>query len=137
MDITTTYGEPEFRQFKTLIADQWPHAELPDWNQESSKLPKAVLAVRDGQVIGGLSFIWYPRPGGGELVLWINTLFIAPFHRKSGVASALVQFAMNERARDKEIFVYTTVPSLYLKLGWSLVSVDNEHHVLKYILRAA
>ncbi len=140
MHITTTYSEPEFRQFKTLIADQWPHAELPDWHQDGSKLPKAILAVisssvMGNSVIGGLSFLWYPKPGGGQLALWINTLFIAPFHRRSGVASALVQFAMNEHAQAREIFVYTTVPGLYLKLGWSLVSVDGENHVLKYMFR--
>jgi hypothetical protein len=137
MQITTTYGEGEFRQFKGLIANYWPHAEVPAWDDAGAKLPKAVLAIQRSAVIGGLSFVWYPKPGQAELGLWINTLMTDPFYRKSGVASALVKHAMEGYADTKELFVYTSVPSLYLKLGWSLVSVDGDHHVLKYLHRAS
>lgn len=133
MEIIKNYQAEELREFKKLVINKWPNVEFPKENETGLIVPKPILARKNGLIIGGLSYIWYPNPSQGELALWVNTVLVVSHYRNHGIGTALVKFAMQEQAPEAELYVYTTIPNLYLKLGWSLISADSENHALKYI----
>lgn len=133
MEITKNYLPAELEEFKNLVLTQWLNVEFSKDCEGESNIPKPILARKNNSIIGGLSYIWYPKPNHSELVLWVNTVLVVPSYRKQGVGTALVKCAMQEQSPETELYVYSSIPGLYLKLGWSLVSSDNENYVLKYV----
>jgi Acetyltransferase (GNAT) family len=133
MEITKNYQVEELQEFKKMALGEWPSVDFSKENEEGLIAPKPILARKNCLIIGGLSYIWYPNPDQSESALWINTVLVTASCRNHGVGTSLIKFAMQEQAPESELFVYTTFPSLYLKVGWSLVSIDKENHVLKYI----
>ena len=87
-----------------------------------------LVAIANGEPIGGLAFTRFQRPGPGPKVsvLWINALFVPPIHRRKGIASQLIQAAEAEavRLREAELYALTDLPALYEKLGWRLIRSD-------------
>jgi GNAT superfamily N-acetyltransferase len=133
MEITKNYQFKELQEFKKMALGEWPSVDFSKENEEGLIAPKPILAMKNGLIIGGLSYVWYPNPNQDELALWVNTVLVVPSCRNHGVGTKLIKFAMQEQGAEAELFVYTTLPSLYLKVGWSLVSTDNGNHVLKYV----
>ncbi len=133
MEITKNYKAEELQEFKKMALGEWQNVEFSKENEAEPMTPKPILAKENGLVIGGLSYVWYPNPDQNELALWVNTVVVLPSCRSHGVGTELIRFAMQEQASEAELFVYTSIPNLYLKLGWSSVSVDRENHVLKYV----
>ena len=90
--------------------------------------PGPLVAIADGEPVGGLAFTRFQRPGPGPKVsgLWINALFVPPKHRRKGIASHLIQAAEAEavRLREGEVYALTDIPALYEKLGWHLIRSD-------------
>jgi GNAT superfamily N-acetyltransferase len=132
MEITKNYQVKELQEFKNMALSEWPNVDFSKENEAGLIAPKPILAMKNGLIIGGLSYVWYPHPNKNELALWVNTVLVVPSYRNHGVGTALIKFSIQEQAPESELFVYTTFPILYLKVGWSLVSIDKENHVLKY-----
>jgi GNAT superfamily N-acetyltransferase len=133
MEITKNYKAEELQEFKRMALGEWQNVDFSKENEAGLITPKPILARENGLIIGGLSYVWYPNPGQSELALWVNTVLVLPSCRNHGVGTGLIRFAMQEQAPEAELFVYTAIPNLYLKLDWSLVSADNNYHVLKYV----
>lgn len=132
MEVTRKYSAIELLQFQSLAMDYWPAI---DFTVESAGLtvPQPILARENNSIIGGLSYLQYPHPERPDSALWINAVLVTAPYRNQGLGSRLITFAMNEQGMDAELFAYTAIPSLYLKLGWQLVSNDGENYVLKFI----
>jgi N-acetylglutamate synthase-like GNAT family acetyltransferase len=133
MEITKNYKAEELQEFKRMALGEWQNVDFSKENEAGLITPKPILARENGLIIGGLSYVWYPNPDQSKLALWVNTVVVLPSCRNHGVGTELIRSAMQEQAPETELFVYTARPNLYLKLGWSFVSADKEHHVLKYV----
>ncbi len=132
MDVTRKYNAIELLAFQRLAVDHWPEIDFTNGSVELI-VPQPILARENNSIIGGLSYIHYPHPARSGVVLWINAVLVTAPYRNRGLGSRLVTFAMNEQGIGTELFVYTTIPSLYLKLGWLPVSNDGENHTLTFI----
>lgn len=112
---------------------EWGESDRSDGDHALSGVPVPLLAVDDGHLlVGGIAFTSHPKPDSHELGVWINALIVSQPFRGRGIASKLVRAAELEATRQgaSELFVYTSVPILYQKLGWSLVKHDNGNSVL-------
>lgn len=132
MDVIKNYSATELLEFQKLVLDKWPTTEFQKQQNGEPIVPQPILARNVNSVVGGLSYIRYPHPESGAMALWINTLLVVDAYQKQGIASNLIKFAMQDLVAGTELFVYTAIPSIYLKSGWVPVSQDGENHVLKF-----
>ncbi|MDQ6809390.1 MAG: GNAT family N-acetyltransferase [Verrucomicrobiota bacterium] len=87
-------------------------------------LPLALVALASGVLIGTVSLKHHDLEILPGLTPWLGGLFVVPEWRKRGVASQLMQRAINEARRlDLErLFLWTSsAEALYLRLGWRSV----------------
>ncbi len=87
-------------------------------------LPLALVAFQDEQLVGTVSLKIQDLEIQPELTPWLGGLFVIPKWRRMGVASTLIQRAIEEAQRLKlrQLYLWTaSAESLYLKLGWSEV----------------
>lgn len=132
MEITQKYEEQFLREFKVLLAKEWGKVDSFDENEYGSNLPRPILAISGGNLLGGLSFTWYPNPEVSGIALWINSVFVIEEQRNLGIGTRLIARA-TEVAQTNELFVLTGVPSLYEKVGWQFVSAEKSGQILKYM----
>ncbi|WP_417427925.1 GNAT family N-acetyltransferase [Kiloniella sp.] len=62
-------------------------------------------------------------------------LYVAPAHRRKGVARKLVAF-VEEVARDREekqLFLYTLTPEIYRAMGWKVIEQFGDNKFLMNI----
>jgi predicted N-acetyltransferase YhbS len=99
-------------------------------------VPLPLLGIEGQELLGGLMFSGFRKPGGDVLGLWINALFVAPEHRRKKIASQLIRAAEVEafRTGERELFALTNIPKLYENLGWQRVETSNEGIVLRAVL---
>ena len=66
-------------------------------------------------------------------VIWINAVYIDKISRGRGIASKLINKAVDVAKKNGciELLAYTDKRDLYLKNGWQLVSAVEENSVLK------
>lgn len=111
---------------------------IAEWGEVESfdNVPPPLLATEGRELFGGLMFSSFHKPGGEELGLWINALFVAPEHRRKGIASQLILAAQVEAARtgERELFALTDIPTLYVKLGWQCVNSSSNGTVVAALL---
>lgn len=120
--------------YRQWISEEWG----PDHSFKSvggsEPLPSPLLALARERLAGGLSFTWHVAPESPEMSLWINTVYVAPAFRGTGVATALVA-AADEHARmetgKKTLLVYTDVPRLYEQNEWVPIKQEGEMWVLQ------
>jgi len=105
------------QSFKDVVS-----ACLERANVES--LPLALIGFRGEQLVGTVSLKVQDLEIQPELTPWLAGLFVLPKWRCMGVASTLIQRAIEEarRLKLKQLYLWTaSADSLYLKLGWSEV----------------
>ncbi len=106
----------------------------------TTKLPPVIVALVDGQVIGGLAYSRYKEPLTNDEVIWFNALFVRPEWRGKGIASQLINLGIEQVSSEIQhrLYAYTNVPSLYVSLGWSVVDIESEpnHKVMSIALGA-
>jgi predicted N-acetyltransferase YhbS len=87
-------------------------------------LPLALVALADEQLIGTVSLKHADLELRPELSPWLGGLCVVPEWRRRGVASLLVQRAVEEAARIglPKLFLWTSsAEALYQKLEWCVV----------------
>ncbi|MCU0641896.1 MAG: GNAT family N-acetyltransferase [Candidatus Margulisbacteria bacterium] len=68
------------------------------------------MAEVDGQVVGVV------RLEEHEQFFFLTSLGVLPEHEKKGVASALLHFVLQERA--KPVYLYTIIPDFFRRFGF-------------------
>ncbi|HEY8942016.1 MAG TPA: GNAT family N-acetyltransferase [Cellvibrio sp.] len=132
MKITKNYSSTELMAFQKLVLERWPDAEFQKQQSSELTVPQPILVRNNNCIIGGLSYIRYPHPESGAIALWINTLLVVDAYQRQGIASNLIKSAMQDLITETELFVYSAIPSIYLKSGWVAVSQEGESCVLKF-----
>ena len=92
---------------------------------ESGSYPDPLFATTsDTNLVGVLTFTCAGTPEHAEPAVWINTLFVPPEARGLGIASKLVQHAMQDS--DQALWVLTAYTTLYTQLGWQPVTPSQQ-----------
>jgi len=118
---------------------QWQHAEwghirpgdtvearrarIESWSNRD-RIPLAVVALEDGEVLGSGSLIAYDMETRMELTPWLAAVFVGEQYRRKGIGAALVRRIMDEAGRlDIPLLYLYTVHSekFYAALGWTLL----------------
>jgi GNAT superfamily N-acetyltransferase len=120
-------------QLRDWFESEWGRIDPFEGNHPGFEVPGPILAL-DAQknLAGGLAFSSAQRPGGEEISVWINALLVAPEHRRTGLASRLIQEA-HVRAAGlgvQKLYVLTDVPALYEKLAWQILEVADADTIL-------
>lgn len=120
--------------YRQWVSKEWESDHSFDSPDGTLLLPPPLLAMFDERLAGGVSFTWHAAPGSSDTALWINTVYVEPSFRGGGVASALVR-AAEEEARmataEKALLVYTDIPGLYRKSGWTPTGQEGVMWVLR------
>jgi GNAT superfamily N-acetyltransferase len=111
---------------------QWGHlhpgdspANRASWFQKhlaGLPMPATFLALHEETLLGSASLIEYDMDERKDLTPWLASVFVAPEHRRCGVASALVGRVVEEAGRLGVDTLYLYTPdreSLYARLGWT------------------
>ena len=104
----------------------------------SSGLPSPLVVFSGKRVIGGLAYTFYQEPNSSNVVIWLNAVFVLPEFRGHGIASQLINGALQQLSSHQQdiLYAYTDIPDLYLSLNWSQVNVETElnHKVMSITL---
>jgi GNAT superfamily N-acetyltransferase len=87
-------------------------------------LPLALVAFAAEQLIGTVSLKPQDLDIRPEITPWLGGLFVVPEWRYHGIASLLMERAVDEARRLKlpRLFLWTSsAEALYLRLGWRVV----------------
>lgn len=120
-------------ELRSLFLEEWEDIDPFHGNQLRDNPPAPMLALEDGELLGGLSFTWYQPQDFTEIKLWINGVYVKPDYRGKGIASSLIKNAMAaaRSSDEEELFVFTAIPGLYTQLAWQEVSRQGKNYVLK------
>jgi GNAT superfamily N-acetyltransferase len=135
--VSSSVAPDHAHRLREWLIAEWGEVD-PFKSQSDGRIivPLPLLGIEGQELLGGLMFSGFRKPGGDELGLWINALFVAPEHRRKGIASQLVRAAEVEafRAGERELFALTNIPKLYESLGWQSVESSKEGTVLRAVL---
>lgn len=87
-------------------------------------IPATFVAVEDGLPLGSASLVERDLPTRPHLTPWLASVFVAPEHRRRGIASGLVRRVVEEAARLEipTLYLFTwDQQRLYAGLGWTIV----------------
>jgi GNAT superfamily N-acetyltransferase len=123
------------RLHEWLVAE-WGEIDAFEFQKDGIKLPAPLLAIHQEDLLGGLVFSTFKRPGGSGSALWINALFVVREYRGQGVASKLIRAAEDNAVSsgEQEMFALTDIPELYAKLGWNCVERSSDGTVMGALL---
>jgi GNAT superfamily N-acetyltransferase len=122
------------QQLREWLIAEWGEVNpFKSQNDGSIVVPEPLLAIEGQELLGGLMFSGFRKPGGDSLGVWINALFVAPEHRRKGIASQLIRAAEAEafRTAERALFALTNVPKLYENLGWQRIDSSSDGIVLR------
>jgi GNAT superfamily N-acetyltransferase len=135
--VVSSLGEPDHvRRLREWLVAEWGEVD-PFKSQSGGRLtvPPPLLGIEGSELLGGLVFSGFRRPGGDALGLWINAVFVAPQYRRRRIASKLIRAAEAEAFRtERELFVLTDISKLYENLGWQRVESSDKGTVLRALL---
>ncbi|EML0426635.1 GNAT family N-acetyltransferase [Vibrio parahaemolyticus] len=122
-----------------LFQTEWSDFLFADIYKSEADLPPIIVALRDNEVIGGLSYSRYQEPHGNSEVIWFNALFVSLQWRGLGIGSELINRGVNQVSETLQdnLYAYTNVAQLYKSLGWSVVDIETEpnHSVVSISLQ--
>ena len=99
---------------------------LKNYRERTNKnrLPLALVALRGDEFVGTVSLKYHDLDTRPDLNPWLGGVFVLPKWRRRGIASMLMQRAVETAAKLNvpELFLWThSAEGLYLKLGWQVV----------------
>ncbi len=60
-------------ELNSLLDEEWPDVGDSEKTKYGVTIPKPISAMKNGELIGGLSFTTYNEPSGESVVVWVNT----------------------------------------------------------------
>ena len=111
------FESAEAEQLLQLLNSEWQDLSVFEECRSGLAIPRPIAALHEGRVVGGASFTKFLEPDGNDEVIWLNALYVLPKFRGKGIASKLVEFAMNV---SPKLYALTDIPQLYTKLGWKV-----------------
>jgi N-acetylglutamate synthase-like GNAT family acetyltransferase len=88
------------------------------------RIPLAVVALDQNEVLGSASLIAYDMETRMELTPWLASVFVGERHRRKGIGAALVRRIMDEAGElgVPLLYLYTVhSEKFYASLGWTLL----------------
>jgi len=112
---------------------EWDDVEPLASIKDGQVIPNSIIALRDGELVGGLVFTRFLSPITKEQAVWINAVFIKREDRKQCISSLLINHAetLVKEMGEPELLVFTQIPTLYSKLNWQVIETQDDHFVLK------
>ncbi len=120
-----------FHLLETWFAGEW--GELDSLTHPDGLYPPPLVAVDENdELLGGLAFTQADVPAGDDAGIWINAVFVRPNSRGDGIAGRLVEAAEAIASRHgiATLFVFTDVPQLYAKRGWTVRATHGQSTIL-------
>jgi predicted N-acetyltransferase YhbS len=135
--VSSSFAPGHVPRLREWLVAEW--GEVDPFKTQSDgtvTVPLPLLAIEGQELLGGLMFSGFRKPGRDALGLWINALFVATEHRRKKIASRLIRAAELEafRTGERELFALTDIPKLYENLGWQRVETSNEGIVLRAVV---
>jgi GNAT superfamily N-acetyltransferase len=134
--VVSSLGEPDHvRRLREWLVAEWGEVD-PFKSQSDGRLtvPPPLLGIEGSELVAGLVFSSFRKPGGDALGLWINAVFVAPQYRRRRIASKLIRAAEVEAFRtERELFALTDIPKLYENLGWQRGESSDKGIVLRAV----
>lgn len=128
---------PFIAELASMLHSEWHDFKLDDLGILNPKIPLPLVAVFDGELVGGLAFSLFEEPGRHRKVVWVNAVYVCKEFRGKGLASQLIRCAQRQFNRSESwLYVYTSIPNLYQSLGWFEVDAESEpnHKVMRISL---
>jgi GNAT superfamily N-acetyltransferase len=111
--------------------DKWgnhdPQGSLDKWTvglasrTQRDRIPMTFVAFDDDQPVGSAVLVEYDMEIRRDLTPWLAGVYVQPDFRSRGVASRLVEAAMNaaQELGVETLYLYTrSAVGLYQRLGW-------------------
>jgi len=118
--------------------EQWGHAapgsSVEMWAEHlrrctnHDRLPTTYIALDGTELCGTVLLVNHDMSTHRELSPWVAGVFVAPAHRRKGIASALVRHAVQQAVLMgiARLYLYTeSARKLYEKLGWRAIADDH------------
>jgi len=125
VDLDTSHAQSLFK----MLRAEWPVLDSFKAIEQGVTIPPPIVALDEGILVGGLSFIVYQAPDIDALAVWVNAVYILPAMRNQGMARQLIEKA---QATVDTLYALTDIPPLYTGLGWHAVTNDHHGTVVKY-----
>ena len=121
----------EWRSIYELRGQTFDHA-LKNYRERTNtdRLPLALVAFANQQLVGTVSLKHQDLEIRPHITPCLGGLFVVPSWRGRGVASLLMQRAVEEAAKLKlpKLYLWTSsAEGLYLRLGWAVVERLEYH----------
>ncbi|NQZ93417.1 MAG: GNAT family N-acetyltransferase [Moritella sp.] len=130
--------EVEINSPHLITLYQWLESEWDDVEplapmKNGQAIPNPIIALKDGELVGGLVFTRFLSPITEEQAVWINAVFIKDEERKQGISSQLINRAekLVKEIGESELLVFTEIKALYSKLNWQVIETVDKNFVLK------
>lgn len=90
-------GPSDLDVLGSVAPEVFDHPIVPAAARAFLEDPRHVIAVavEDGVVMGFVSAVVYLHPDSAAPEMWVNEVGVAPPHRRSGVASRLIELALD------------------------------------------
>ena len=118
-----TLAQETLDHYRDILRDETLDTRFAKFraHMHTDRLPLAVVAHTDGQLLGVGALREHDLPGHDELTPWLAGMFVRPQHRRQGVGTALCQ-ALEEKAwlmGVPVLYLFTLDQQrLYARLGW-------------------
>jgi len=86
-------------------------------------IPVGLIAFVDGEPAGTVSLLEKDLDECGDLRPWLAGLLVFPKYRTVGAGRALIErlIQVADEIGESELFLWTEIPALYAKFGWTEV----------------
>jgi predicted N-acetyltransferase YhbS len=89
-----------------------------------TELPITFIASSGAELLGSAMLIHYEMDTRTQYTPWLAGVFVAPAHRRRGIARALAERVVREAAARGYLTIYLFTPNaqdFFSQLGWSIV----------------
>ena len=112
--VSSDYESRHLEIFGAWIQSEWGIVSTYTGTVEGIPIPVPILAIEGEELLGGLGFTVFAKPDSKKNGIWINTLLVAPKHRKKGIGSQLIKAAESHAISTKAVsYTHLTLPTIY------------------------